>query len=264
MIIKDNFLVVSNYNNDISWVPEYSNNYIIYDRSDDSNYLKNIDLKKVIKSPNVGYNLYDYFTFIINNYEKLPNCTIFMKGNTFPRHITQKYFDRIANNNFFTAIEDYRMHKSYSKGEILICFFSSDGGFCEINNSWYLGSHTTKYFHNYNDFLNFCFIEPVIPKYIRFAPGANYIVPKENILKLPKVFYENLKTFVSYCPLPGEAHIVERALYTLWTCDFEINPKMLSPIDESFVAIPAVKKTRIVPSLKEKIVGKIIKILQKI
>lgn len=226
--IKNNFLVISNHNNNLMWVPEYTKNYIIYNRSEDATIPEIIDRKKVIKSPNVGYNLYDYFTFIIDNYDNLPDCTIFAKGNVFPRHVSREYFDRIINNNFFTPIEDHKMHKTYWP----ICFFSADGGFCEINNSWYLKHHPTKYFRSYNDFLKFCFKNPVLPLYTRFAPGANYIVPKENILKFPKIFYENLRSIISHCPLPGEAHIVERALHTLWTCNFELNPEALQPIDK--------------------------------
>jgi hypothetical protein len=231
--IKNNFLVVSNYNNDIDWIKDYTDNYIVYDRSDDKKYIENIDPSKIKKSPNIGYNLYDYFTFIIDNYYNLPDCTIFIKGNVFPRHVKKEFFDRIINNSFFTPIEDYKMHNpTWPKG-----FFSSDGGFCEINESRYIGSFRTKYFNKYNDFLKICFKDPVIPKYIRFAPGGNYIVPRANILKLPKVFYENLLVFVSHDQLPGEAHIIERSLHTLWTCNFELNEKMLAPIDRDMTTI---------------------------
>ena len=239
MKIKSNFLVISNYNNDVAWVSEYTDTYTIYDRSEVSTLSKNDP--RVIQSPNVGYNLYDYFTFIIDHYDNLPDCTIFAKGNVFPRHITREYFDNIANNTFFTPIEDYRMHKE----QWPVCFFSSDGGFCEINNSWYLRHHKTKYFHSYNDFLKFCFVDPIIPRYIRFAPGANYIVPKANIRKLPKIFYENLKFFISYAKLPGEAHIIERMLHTLWTSTFDVHPSMLTALTESSlekIPEPIIKK----------------------
>ena len=114
--------------------------------------------------------------------------------------------------------------------------------------------------------MRFCFIDPVIPKYIRFAPGANYIVPRENILKIPKIFYENLKVFVSHCAtaIPGESHIIERAFHTIWNSNFEINPNMLKPIDNSFVAIPKIKDSTAKPTLKDRIVNKIIRILEKI
>lgn len=231
---EENFLVVTSYQNDLSWVPEYTNNYLVYDRSEAEVYPPNLDRKKVRKQPNIGYNLYDYFTFIIDHYDNLPNCTIFMKGNTFPRHISQEYFNRIMNNQFFTPIEDFQRHNV----KWPISFFDATGGFCERNSDWYLKQHPARYFDSYNSFLKHCFQEPVLPRYLRFPPGANFIVPKENILKLPKVFYENLRTFVAYTQLPGEAHIIERALFTLWTASFELNENMLRPLDATFVFKP--------------------------
>jgi hypothetical protein len=110
--IKSNFLVVSNYNWDLSWVPQYTDNYVIYDRSDKGFvFPDNIDMKKVIKSPNVGYNSYDYFRFIIDNYNNLPDVIIFAKGHAFPRHISQAYFDRVMNNRHFTPLMDETQHK---------------------------------------------------------------------------------------------------------------------------------------------------------
>lgn len=229
--IKDNFLVISSYNHDLRWVGNFTDNYIIYDRSEKLEIPDNIDPKKIIKSPNVGYNSFDYFTFIIDNYDNLPECTIFAKGWSFPRHVRKDYFTKIMNNKFFTPIEDWKMHKP----KFPISFFSPEGGYCEINNSWYLKHWKTKYFKNYNDFLRFVYKDPVIPKYTRFAPGGDYIVPKENILKVPKIVYENLRLFMSHCQEPGETHIIERACHTLWTSNFEFSAEIQKPLNESFV-----------------------------
>lgn len=232
--IKKNFLVVSSFQNDLSWIPSRTDHYLIYDKSEADVYPPGLDRSKVKKVPNIGYNLSDYFTFIIDHYDNLPDCTIFTKGNIFPRHVSEAIFNRLANNDYFTPIEDFHIHKPRWP----ISFFSSEGGFCEINNSWYLHHFPVKYFNDYNDFLRFCFKDPVIPKYNRFAPGACYIVPKEHIRKLPKIFYQNLRTFVSHDVLAGEAHIVERSLYTLWTANYQIHPQMLKPVDEKMAPIP--------------------------
>lgn len=225
--IKKNFLVISSFNNNLSWVSKRTQNYIIYDRSIENIKQRGVDYSKVIKSPNVGYNLYDYFTYIIDNYESLPECIIFLKGNIFPRHVSEQYFDRISNNQFFTPIIDTSKHNAVWPISCLL----SDTSYIEVNNSWYLGWHPVKFFYDMNEFLKFCFINPVIPRYMEFAPGANYVVPRENILKLPKQFYENLRFLISYTSLPGEAHIIERALQMLWTCNYEISDRMMQPIN---------------------------------
>ena len=226
--INSNFLVISSYNNDYRWVAERTKNYIVFERGNESLALRGVNEQQVIRSPNVGYNLYDYFTYIIENYDHLPNCVAFLKGNLFPRHISESFFDQISNNNFYTPIFEPIRHKP--RWPVSAIF--SDTSYVEINNSWFLNEHPVKYFYSYNDFLKFCFKNPVIPKYIQFAPGANYIVPKQNILKLPKIFYENLRKFISYTALPGEAHIIERALHTIWTSNYLINEKMLKSVDE--------------------------------
>ena len=235
--ITSNFLVVSSYGNDLSWIEKRTSNYLIYERGNNPSLASNASQEKIVLSPNVGYNLYDYFTFIIDHYDCLPDCTFFLKGNIFPRHISEEYFDKVTNNNFFTPIIDTSRHNPVWP----VSGFLSDTSYAEINNSWYLGSHPVKFFYSLNDFFNFCFVNPVIPRYIVFAPGANYIVPKENILKLPRRFYENLRYFISYISLPGEAHIIERALQTIWTCNYEVSSRMLGALDdlESLPVLPS-------------------------
>jgi hypothetical protein len=53
-------------------------------------------------------------------------------------------------------------------------------------------------------------------EYLPFAPGSNYILPKENILKHSKDHYQKLRSFLEWDVYPGEAQILERGLYTLW------------------------------------------------
>jgi hypothetical protein len=214
-----NFICISNYNNDVRWIKDYSNDYIIYDKSDSDVNLSGLNY---IKSPNVGYNLYDYFTYIIDNYDNLPNYITFIKGNVFPRHVSKETFDKFINKKYFSPIFDFRLHTP----EMPVCMFSSDGNYSEINNSWFLSHHPTTFFKNFNDFWNFIFDDVFIPKYLTFAPGANYVVPKEMILKYDVIFYKNLRNFVSKNQLSGESHIIERALYSIWLGEFIVSEKM--------------------------------------
>jgi hypothetical protein len=232
MKIKNNFLVISNYNNDLSWIPEYTDRYIIYNKKSDSVPIpKTIDPKKVINTSINGYNSHSYFSYIIDNYDNLPDCVIFAKGWTFPRHIRKENFDKIMNNNIFTLIQDWETYDAIFP----VSFISADGGLCEINSSWYLKKWKNKYFTNHNDFLRFVYKDPVIPLYVRFSPGGDCIVPKEHILKIPKVVYENLRLFMDHCREPAETHMIERSLFTLWTSNFELNPKILVKLDENFI-----------------------------
>ncbi|KKQ77193.1 hypothetical protein A3B84_01365 [Candidatus Nomurabacteria bacterium RIFCSPHIGHO2_02_FULL_35_13] len=229
MKITKNLLMVSNYNADISWILDYTDNYIIYDRSETDEWIKPFDPKKVKKVPNIGWDIYDKFTYIIDNYDNLPETMIMTKGNVF-KYITKEEFDIVCNNTFFTPL-----FTKYHKTEKPIAFYSPDGMYNEINNSWYLNIFPAKYFKTYNDFI-WRYVKK-IPKYIKFAPGSNYLVTRENILKYPKSFYEELRTYVGYSLHPGEAQIIERVLYYLWSGELDLKLKWQYKVKNYLLAI---------------------------
>lgn len=215
--ITNSFIVVSNFDNDISWVPEYTDNYLIYNKK--GNIPPNIDPKKVIDQPTFGQSMYDYLTYITDNYDNLPPLVQFVKGNIFPRLMPKEQYDKLCNNSYFTPLEDYEKHKVRYPDSLLAC----GGGYMEYNNSWYLNELRHKYFLCFNDFLMFCYQTPVLPVFIRFAPGGCYIVERERLLKIPKRLYESLKQFLIYDMNPAEAHMMERCIYTWWTSNMEVN-----------------------------------------
>lgn len=238
-----NFFCISNYNNDLNWVSKYSNPHLIYDKTwaggvidnDNSEIISPTNLKEKYPNYNItngdpnGYNISDYMTFIIDYYENLPDVVVFLKGNTIGRHVSKEYFDRVINNKCFTCLENWKEHDSNQAAiQNGYAMFSCEGGWMETNDSWYLNhlKHPTKYFKKYNDFLDFCFKEPVHPRYVRFPPGANFIVPREYILKYDKIFYQNLRTFTRHTRVSGEGQMIERALYTIWMCNFEVADTM--------------------------------------
>jgi len=213
MKVPESFFVVSNWNNDVSWVEKYTDNYIIYDKS---NTLPAND--RTIKLKNVGYNVYDMAHFIVNNYDNLPELTAFLQGNPFD-HCKKETFDRLIYNTCFTPLEDYT-DVPESNAHIK----DVDGGYMEINNSWYFRTHrqehgaeVEKYVTSYNRFLDEIFESPEHLKWIRFAPGAQYIVPKENILFYSKEFYRKLMRYVDYHRIPSEGFALERAMYYIFT-----------------------------------------------
>lgn len=185
--------VVSHYQSDYSWVKQYTDSFIVYHKD----------------RVNVGYNISTILSFIIDNYDHLPDVTIFVKDNLLERHITKGEFDQVVNNTTFTPLLT-KNHKVYEP----ICRYV-DGVYEELNNSWYFNEHPYKYFKSYEEFTELVGIPSA--KYLRFAPGGNYIVPKENILKHPKSFYKILLEFVSWSQINAESHAIERALYTIFT-----------------------------------------------
>jgi len=223
MKIQSNFLVVSQYHFDVDWVEDYTNNYIIYDKGHTM-----IESENVKHLPNFGHNIGTYMTHIIDNYELLHDVTIFVKGDVFPRHCNQEKFDRVINNETFTSLESYE-----SNPENGLHVKAADGGYMEVDNSWYVSRHVNRFFNTYKEFMAEMFKNPPRTNFVRFSPGANYIVPKEYIYKYPKSFYEKLNSYIQWVgtpeecsggkeAIPAECHIIERALHTIWTGDFEV------------------------------------------
>ena len=245
-----NFICISCFNEDLNWFREFDHYpHIIYDKCFDgvkkSKYypyeIIPSKLNKRYPGMNItngqigGYNINEYLTYIISNYYSLPDNVVFIKGNILERHVSLDFFKTILDNKYFTSIEEWKRsdfgRTNFRKKSF---FISKDGGCNELNNSWYLNKrkHPNKFFNNFNTFMNFIFKSYKNLKYIRFCPGANYVVPKKNILKYDLVFYENLKYIINYSQLSGESHIIERALYIIWNKDYLVADIMKNPFNE--------------------------------
>lgn len=190
--------ILSRYNHDMSWLKDYTDDYVLYDRSE-------VPIEGSIIVPNIGSDIYDKFTYIIDNYDNLPEIAVYSKANIF-KYISKGEFDLIKDNKTFTPILTQK-HKT----RFLISYYKNNL-FHEINNYWYLKYHPAK---RKNELVKLLGIKYKL--YLSFAPGSNYIVPRENILKHSKEFYINLREFLSWAIYPGEAQIIERSLYYLWS-----------------------------------------------
>lgn len=234
--------IISRYNHDISYLKDYTDDYILYDRSE-------VPIEGSIVVPNTGSDLYDKFTYIIDNYDNLPDVAVYTKANIF-KYCTPEEFELIKDNKTYTPIftkhhkettidlgkthkevlemryptEEmtqliHRMNLMHLPPEVRkFSFYDADGMYNELNIPAYLQSRPTK------DFFQECKIFEELQgllgilgrEYLQFAPGSNYILPKENILKHPKAFYEKLRSYLDWDVYPGEAMVVERGLHTIW------------------------------------------------
>ena len=199
--------IISRYNQDITWLEDYTDDVILYDRSEMPISPLPSYIKQSTIVPNLGTDLVDKFTFIIDNYDNLPDVAVYTKCNLF-KYITKEEFDKVKDNKTFTPLLTMN-HKVYEP----VCRYV-DGMYYEINNMWYLNSHFCKNKmvpHELQEILGISQMD-----YVPFAPGSNYIIPKENIMKHSKEFYIKLRSYLEWDRYPGEAQIIERGLYTLW------------------------------------------------
>ena len=194
--------VISRFNHKISWLNDYlkpEDKVVLYDRSENPLFL--FDWKHV---ENKGSDIYDKFTWIIDNYTNLPETSILLKCNIFD-YIKPREFEKIKDNTTFTPILSQE-HHTY-----MPVSYYKDGMYYEINNYWYLNAHPAKYAKEIIEFTGMDRRE-----YNAFAPGSNYIVPKENILQYSKKIYKKLRSYLDWDVYPGDAQLIERNLYYLW------------------------------------------------
>lgn len=194
--------ILSRFNHDVSWLKEYSEDWVMYDRSDVP-----IKDRRVIPTENWGSDIRDKFTFIIDNYDNLPDVAVYSKANLF-KYISKEEFDKIKDNKTFTPILTQN-HKEKTG----VCYYK-DNIYWEINNNWFLIAHKPKSMESVTSLKAILGIDQM--DFIPFAPGSNYIVPRENILKHSKEHYKKLRSFLEWDVYPGEAMIMERGLYNLW------------------------------------------------
>ena len=215
--------VISRYNEDISWIKNYSNNYIVYNKGKD-----NLPGYKVQKRPNFGGNQYDIFHFIYYNYDNLPQLMAFVQGNPFD-HCKKEKFDAIIGNTSFTSLESYENFLKTADRKRCRLTKGFDSGYSEINNSWYIESHNgtikkkgykvTCPFKNIAQFMDSLFEDYDDPKFIRFAPGSQYLVEKKQCLFYSKKFWKYLMDVIPTKEgLNGgtEGHIIERSIWSIF------------------------------------------------
>ena len=204
-------IVISRYNEDISWINNYSYDYIVYNKGE-----KIEEVHNVLNVENIGNNQRDIFQFIVENYDNLPNIIVFVQGNPYD-HCKKEKFDKLILSEQFTSLESYE-DIIQSNAQTLDKY----GGFMEINNSWYINHYNntlgqTCAWTSFNHFMDSCFVNYVSNHWNRFAPGSQYIITKEIAHHYPKNFWKFLMNVLNKNHMT-EGHVIERSLWMIFQC----------------------------------------------
>lgn len=200
------FLVVTRYKEPFRWIEEYTDTYLVYNKGEP--VLNNFH---IYNSENVGGNQRDILHFAYECYDALPNPIAFIQANPFD-HCKRETFNKLIHNYKFTSLEDYT-HLENTHAHVIDKY----GGYTEINNSWYIPAHNGTYgltckYSSFDEFMNKYFEDYEHVDWIRFAPGSQYIVEKEQFLAYPKNFWKCMVEELTENNMT-EAHIIERAMW---------------------------------------------------
>ena len=162
-------VVVAKYKENIDWIDCLDKtNVIIYDKSD-------TPIENSIPLKNIGREGETFLYHILQNYDNLPDYTLFVQGHPFD------HMCNINPQNFQSELDRLLNEKP-----------DTTPLFCGLHNE-----HYTLYAGlNVKEYYEFLFNESC-PEITQFAAGAQYIVPKHRILQRPKSFYETLERMIT-------------------------------------------------------------------
>ena len=196
--------VLTHYQGDWEWVKKYTQDYVIYNRSQE-------DIPGSIKRENVGDADYDRLSYIVDNYHDLPEVFVLTKSNLW-KYISEEEFQAVKDNTDYTPLLTQN-HKTYSDQYGPVCYYQ-DVMYHERNDGWIFNALGRGYFGSWGEWAH-AFMLPS-PAYIPFAPGGNYILTRERVHRYSKDHYERMRDTLPYSQRPVEAHLVERSLHLMW------------------------------------------------
>lgn len=209
--------ILSNYNFDPVWLEDYELEVTMYDRSDDGVERNLPQYGKVFKTANRGDVDFDKLSWLVENYDNLPDVFLWSKTNIF-KFVDEKDLKKALKTKVFTPLlkQDHRIY-SDQFSEVNKYIGTPYGlVYAERNDSWFFraGLDSSGKFATFN---NWChtFGLPT-ESYVPFAPGGSYILTKEAIHKHSKDLYAGMRDTLPYAKHPVEAHCCERSYFMLW------------------------------------------------
>ena len=207
-----NHVIIAYYNENIDWISNIDTNYndiYLYNKSGKT--LNINPIINVIELPNIGRESHTYLYHIINNYSNLPNECIFLQGNPFDHSIPEQELFKIINNTN-NSTEKFIFLTKFK----LFLEKNQDSTFKEHGflNSFWQNEHN----------LSSCIVKiynELYPNFTStlFAPGALFLVNKENIYKNSLEFYKkclNILLNSENLTDPPEGHAFERLWYYIF------------------------------------------------
>jgi hypothetical protein len=182
-------LVIAAYKEDLSWLDNITNediNIVIINKGDITSHPK----AEVHTIKNLGVCDHSFLYYISNNYNSLYDYTIFIQANPFDHYSkTVEFINNKEYLNGFYPLADQSIHIPRGEGTTL-------------------------------------FVEGILDfefKGVHFPCGAQYSVPKENILSKPKYFWDDLLNIMPWEEDWFIPYFMERCWIFIYDPNIKIN-----------------------------------------
>lgn len=195
-------LVIAKYNEDIEWTKKINHKITIYDKS-------NNPVENSIKLKNVGREGETFLYHIVKNYDNLDDITVFLQGNPFEHlQILVGWRAKLTDEEKEKVID--KINKEINDDAKFATFYQVLYNSPNFTNGMNAKLDCMKYYDKVYDFFT-------------VSPGAQYIVPKENILARPLEFWKKLHSAMYNGELDGYSQ--EQLWYLAYTQEMNINVK---------------------------------------
>jgi hypothetical protein len=206
-------IVVSRYNESLSWLNDYPFNqfeYIVYNKGDNDNFVKT-NVKEIVRLPNVGRCDHTYLYHIVANYDKLSNIVVFFPGSVNMSHKlvkAHKILNNIIASNYEKAFFVGSYHNSIKND---LYHFTIDKYQCSYSENYNKNNESRLYKCRIRPFGNWYnyFFGNTVAHWVTY--GGLFCVDKRDIIQHPIERYENLRNVVRVHSNPEAGHYIERS-----------------------------------------------------
>jgi hypothetical protein len=203
--MSNSLVVISRYNEDVSWSRNVPHK-IIYNKGDRSSIPTDLH-EYVIDLPNIGREAHTYLTYIVANYDNLPDVVVFTQG---------RYNDHYGG-DIKTLFNIDSCSKNYQNSAHFGQYAGGNYNFRITH--WHENLTPTKYNESYGQWYERLVSTPFPPDH-RMYVGAIFSVTRDRIHKHSLAFYTRLLQEGDFdSRSPESAHFMERT----WTKLF-LNP----------------------------------------
>ena len=213
--LSDFEIVISHFNEDLSWLAEFSKHCTIYSKGGPLPAVVSSSFHQTFNLPNIGRETHTYLTHIVNNYDCLPPLTFFLQGNIHdindgtPAHTDMSLSEIIGQASSFCDGRTMPIGRVHS---------FSDWAGIQYLPGWIerRGKSLQRTKLSPLQFWRTIFGSPP-PENVRFVQGALFAVTRGAIRRRPKSFYENvLRYFEELGEVnPEQGHYMERFWYAI-------------------------------------------------
>jgi hypothetical protein len=197
-------IVVSRYNEDISYLYHLKDIIIVYNKGEDD-INQNFNS---IKLPNIGRESHTYLYHIINNYDNLADKTIFFQGKI-DDHKILDIEDYFGDDDFIGKFDNLNINKLINKID----------HYGKYKNQYLNGKMKASNYTPYIWIKNILGIELEETSF-KVVWGANFAISSKLIRNKPKIFYENILRYIENDSNPEEGHFLERSWYLIFNNNY--------------------------------------------